>query len=113
MTYILVEIPEDGMIRCESDITLGQNSTYGCRSNIIHKTTVDLDKIDGIRVFNQLDSAKDEWSGPESNEAILSLNDLGGGENIWLAERQADRLTTRLKIWSGCYGGWPVRKLNA
>lgn len=112
--YILVEIPEDGMVRTEGDIRDSENNrTYGCPGNVIHKTTVDLDKIDGIRVFNRLDSAKSEWSGAESDEAILSLNDLGQAENIWLAERQSDRLTVRLKRWSSCYGGWKVKKLNA
>jgi hypothetical protein len=111
MPYILVEIDSGGYIR--SEVQEFEIDYFDGGKKIVHKESVDMDKWDGLRVFDTLAAAKTEWSGPESDEAILSLNDLGGGENIWIAERQADRLTTRLKIWSGCYGGWKVKKLNA
>jgi len=112
MTYILAEIDNNGYIKLEEEYDyIGYDDNR--RTRIVHKETVNLDKQDGIRVFDKLEAAKSEWSGVESDEAILSLDDAGAVENIWMAERQSERLEGRLKIWSSCYGGWVVKKLNA
>lgn len=109
MSYILVKIPADGMIRSENP---HNGATYGCSSTVIHKTTVDLDKVEGIRVFDKLETVKSYWEGPKSDEAILNLDERGAAKDIWMAEAQTERLTSRLKIWASCYGGFKIRKLS-
>lgn len=109
MSYILAEIDSNGFLRAESGV---EGMHYGCSPTVIHKTTVDLDKTEGIRVFDYLKSAKVEWPGPETDSVILNLDEQGAAANIWMAEAQTERLTSRLKIWSGCYGAIKVRKLN-
>ena len=108
MPYILVNIPEDGMIRTETEYRYLVNSM----TKVVHRESVGLDQAEGIRVFSKLETIKSEWSGPESDEAILSLDGSGAAENIWMAESQLERLGERLKRWSSCYGGWKIRRLN-
>lgn len=112
MSYILVDIPSDGMIRAEGDIG-SENDTYGCSSRVVHKTTVNLDRQDSIRCFARLEMAKAVFDPESDSAAILQLNEEGQGETIWAAPERSETLGERLKIWSSCYGGWKVRNLNA
>jgi hypothetical protein len=113
MSYILVEIDSCGYIRAQDYY---QYESYGCQTptTIVHRESVDIDKTGAMKVYSDLDSAKADWDGSgDSDKCILALDEQGAGKDIWMGEEQAQRLTERLKIWSSCYGGWKVRKLNS
>lgn len=99
MTYIVVEIPPDGMITAEN-------------GDIVHRDSHDVDKWGGIAVYTRLHDAKKVLEGGAS-EAILSLTREGQGDAIWMKRDQVETLTARLKKWKGCYGLWAIRFLEA
>jgi len=107
-SYILAKIDTGGYITCED------RTSWDSRSGrkIVHKQTIDLDKNDHIRCFARLDMAKEALRDEESESFILGLNDEGAAESIYCAPELEPTVKNRLKIWSGCYGSWPVRKLN-
>jgi hypothetical protein len=100
-SYILARIDRGGYIRCSDNIP-----------KIVHKQTVNLDRDDSLRCFARLDMAKSAWEGSEDPEIILGLNDEGAAESIYCKAAQEPTVKDRLKIWAGCYGAWPVRRLS-
>jgi hypothetical protein len=64
---------------------------------------------EGEAMYDRLLTAKAER---RKGEAILELNEEGGGTAIWVPDE--DRVVTcaRLDKWKGCYGRWAVKKLN-
>lgn len=100
-SYILAKIDRGGYIRCSDNIP-----------KIVHKQTVNLDRDDSLRCFARLEMAKEALGEPETNEFILGLNDDGAAESIYCKESQELTVKDRLKIWAGCYGAWPVRRLS-
>lgn len=107
-SFILVDIDNQGYIKTENEY----DYRNGYKTRVVHRESVNLDRQDGIKCYARLEMAKDDWRGPSSDQAVLALDDEGSGQNIYVAEEQSERLTGRLKIWSSCYGGWKVRKLN-
>ena len=100
-SYILAKIDRGGYIRCKD---------YSWK--VVHKETINLDRDDSLRCFARLEMAKEALGEPETDEFILGLDDDGTAESIYCRETQEPTIKDRLKIWSGCYGAWPVRRLS-
>jgi len=61
------------------------------------------------RTFLGFDSAK---AARRDDQLILRVGEDGGVCELWAVPGHIDEVRERLKIWSGCYGAWPVKQLN-
>ena len=70
----------------------------------------------GMTTFESLDKAKEEFQ-PKSVRGcpslIVKFNAGGSVGELWVAPENEAIVKKRLRVWSGCYGAWPVRRLNA
>lgn len=101
--YLVVNIDEGGYIR-----TVGDGTTRLSRT--IHKETRGANEWPGC--FDTLAAARAVWETHTESKAILELDKEGGGKAIWMRDSQRDLLIPRLSLWKGCYGLWPISKLN-
>lgn len=47
-----------------------------------------------------------------NDQFIVTVGEDGRACELWVMPEELDRVKDRLRIWSGCYGSWPVRTLN-
>lgn len=101
--YTVATVEADGMIRVK---------TAPLVERVVHKESVAIHAW-GNTCYSQLHVAKKHWPGPDSTSVILHLNDKTGAcTAIWMGDAQRETLMPRLKRWAGCYGAWPIKKLN-
>lgn len=103
--YTLASVEPDGTIRVvDTDRGAGWSS-------VVHRETVGVHTWGGS-CYASLQGAKERWS-EKSTLVILALSDEGACTAVWMADSQRDTLVPRINKWKGCYGTWPIRKLNA
>lgn len=104
--YLLVDIDKGGFIR-----SLFNPATFGGRT-MVHRETRNMQQWAGC--FDLLREASAAASELEREDvAILSLTDEGGGDAVWVRDEQREVVSERLRIWKGCYGAWPLRRLSS
>lgn len=66
-------------------------------------------------LYNTLREAKETLPEGDSSDISLILEvELGQGvQCIWLYPEREEEIRRRLKTFAGCYGAWPIRRLNA
>lgn len=102
--YLLADINSGGYIK-----SLFQPAEYGRET--VHRETRGMDQWAGC--YEKLDQAKAAAAEQGREDvAILGLTDEGGVSHVWLRESQRELWVERLKVFKGCYGAWPIRKLN-
>jgi len=122
MRYTLATINGGGYIRL-----LG-------RGDIVHRETRDIPSL-GVSCFEKIAEAKEllkevkgfacrhcgnrdihsAGCGSDSHlehPICLVLTKQGGVEAIYVFKTAEEKVKKLLKIWSGCYGNWPVKVFN-
>lgn len=103
MSYVLGTINTSGHIRL-----LDRNTTVHRETRSIHTT--------GESCYSRLATAKSNFLKVKTIHKelrlVLSLDKQGGVDGIWVEPDKANLLRERLRIWSGCYGAWPVHFFN-
>lgn len=104
MSYIIVEVDSGGYVK---------TITPGHGNRVIHKETKGM--LHYLPCQNLLDDAIDLLRRFVSRRdyCILGLTEDGGGKELWMTDEQRELIEPRLNKWRGCYGGWPIRRLNS
>lgn len=97
--YLVADVHKDGTIR------VGPDASW---SHVIHKESVKLPEkyTSCVSTLNEAKQLRD------GDAIILQLDADGGVEATWMTDEQKERLVPLLNKWKGCYGLWPVRRLN-
>jgi hypothetical protein len=96
--YVVVEINEGGYIRPVNGYQW---------EDIIHLETVGLDRT-CLTHERLADGAPLAYG----KRALAELDEQGAVCALWAKEPATPWWQDKLKIWNGCYGSWPLRKLN-
>lgn len=99
--YVRVTVRADGCIR------LANREDW---ASVIHRETrlpfyISAD----AEGFHSLDDAK---AARQGDEAILQIDDEGAGEALWVVDEHRVVTCERVAKWKGCYGAWPVKRLQ-
>lgn len=95
MFYMLASIDDGGFMYEEP------------RYCMIHQESV-FELVPGTH-FRGFDAAK---AARKFDEFIAKVDESGHVCELWVMPEHHDRVSKRLRIWSGCYGSWPVRQLS-
>lgn len=103
MSYVLGTIDRGGFIKLLD------------RRTMVHRETLSL-HTSGESCYATLDAAKANYLQvkpyPAEEKLIIKLRKDGGVDSLWVVDKDRQEVQARLRIWSGCYGAWPLRKLN-
>ena len=104
MPYVLATINKGGFIKLLD------------RHTVVHRETLSI-HTSGESCFSRIDGAKSNLAnvnikGDQELKIALALRKDGGVESIWVFPDSETELKQRLRIWSGCYGAWPVKKFQ-
>lgn len=85
---------------------------YDDSENMIHKETRRINTHN--LVLDSLSAAKRMllYTDDSSVSLVMHLTDEGGVESMWVRKEHHDEVKQRLRIWSGCYGSWPLHILS-
>lgn len=85
---------------------------YDDNNNMIHKETRNIGSrniaLDSTSVAKRMLLGAVEDTLP----IIMALADHGGVESLWVNKDDHEEIQQRLRIWSGCYGSWPLHILS-
>lgn len=116
--YVVATVEHNGIIwtgESECQFCAGTRvHEAGCGSDarlasIVHKESVGVHTWGGT-CYTTLVAAKKAWNAGET--VLLALDKTGACNAIWMSDAQRPLLLPRLERWKGCYGLWPIRKLN-
>lgn len=79
-----------------------------CGTDLVHKETRHIETWGTC--YEELSTAK--LALQADDHAILALDKEGGGKTLWMRDSQRDLLIPRLNKHKGCYGLWPINRLN-
>lgn len=103
MSYVLATIDRGGFIKLLD------------RRTMVHRETLSL-HTSGESCYATMEAAKANYLQVKPfdtlEKLLLKLRKDGGVESIWTTEEHMESVKKLLRIWSGCYGAWPVKKLN-
>lgn len=104
--YCTAKIDKGGYIIVPDAI--GGRESFG---SVVHRES-NLPFRHQAEVYETLQEAKEIVPEDSNPPLILEFNPGEGVSSVWCYAADDAIVRERLRIWSGCYGAWPVRRLN-